>query len=89
MKYWHEMGRCIAVGQVSKLNNKADYIIWCTTEFLGVGAATVDIQGWNLVSEIIDSPIRWTGPIYGRKVQNHQFDEDSLRDLSSLLQEFS
>jgi hypothetical protein len=83
--YWDDMGRCIAVGQLGTLQKKANYIIWCTTNYSGDGVAVVEIQGWNFVSEIEDAPVRWTGPVQGRQVKNHQFDQGDLRRMDELI----
>lgn len=82
--YWETMGRCIAVGQLPTLLRKADCIVWCTTDYGGVGEAVVEICGWNLVDEIHNAPIMWTGPDAGRKVENHQFSLADLRKLEDL-----
>ena len=31
IEHWDEMGRCISVDQIGKLEKKADAIVWCTS----------------------------------------------------------
>jgi hypothetical protein len=84
IEHWAEMGRCIAIDQLGKLEKKADIIIWCTSPNILTPGINVEVVGWNKVSEVGKSPRRMTGPKNGRKVDNFQLDIKEIRDLSDL-----
>ena len=83
-RYWADMGRCVAVGQVPKLAKKADLIIWCVSAPQLRPGMTVEVRGWNSLADVEAAPRRMTGPPSGRKVDNYQLDESALRDLATL-----
>lgn len=79
LEYWIDMGRCIAVDQLSKLQKKCDCIMWCvSTEKMAPGMQ-VKINGWNYMSDVSTAPRRLTGPSNGRKVENYQIEIDEVR----------
>lgn len=84
-RYWDEMGRCIAFGQLPTLRKKADVIIWCQSESFVRPGMKVIVAGWSKTSEIELSPRRMTGPATGRKVDNYQLDVGSLRPINDLI----
>ena len=84
-RYWEEMGRCIAYGQVPTLREKADVIIWCHSESVVRPGMKVFAAGWSNTSEIELSPRRMTGPASGRKVDNYQLDVDAMRPIIDLI----
>lgn len=84
VRYWHEMGRCVAHGQFPKLRAKADAIIWCSSDtHLEIGMK-VNVLGWNVVTDVTDAPRRHTGPPGGRQVDNYQVELNAVRDLQAL-----
>ena len=86
IEHWDEMGRCISVDQIGKLEKKADAIVWCTSPEMLAPGICVEIVGWNKVSEVRQSPRRMTGPKNGRKVDNFLMDISDIRDFSDLKQ---
>lgn len=84
-RYWEEMGRCIAYGQLPTLRKKADVIIWCHSESSVGPGMKVYVAGWSKTSEIELSPRRMTGPASGRKVDNYQLDVESMRPINDLI----
>ena len=82
--YWEDMGRCIALSQLNALKAKADAIVWCRTPQLLAEAIEVVVAGWSSMKDIDLAPVRFTGPEFGRKVENYQLDEHSLRKISTL-----
>lgn len=84
-RYWDDLGRCIAVRQLPKLQKKADAVLWCVTpQKLSPGIA-VKIIGWNTIDDVAAAPQRSTGPTGRRQVDNHQVDLLSVRPLEELL----
>ena len=84
-QYWAEMGRCVAANQLPKLLAKADIIIWCVSDRQLCSGMTVEVRGWNSMSDVASAPRRLTGPATGRKVDNYQLDESAVRDIATLL----
>jgi hypothetical protein len=84
-RYWVEMGRCIAVGQLPTLRIKADVIVWCHSESLLRPCMNIVVVGWSNASEIDLAPRRMTGPASGRQVDNYQLDVSSLHPISELV----
>lgn len=85
VRYWTEMGRCIAAGQVSRLRNKAEAVIWCTSDSRLAPQMNVTVVGWNTMEDIADAPRRLTGPANGRQVDNFQVEMTAVRNLEALL----
>lgn len=85
IKYWVEMGRCVAIGQLDKLRAKADGILWCISPSELGPEIELELVGWNTISEIEQAPQRITGPPGGRQVHNYQIDTDKIKSLSDLL----
>ncbi len=83
-KYWPELGRCVAVNQLAKLQAKSDLIIWCITPEELRSGIRVQLVGWNSLEDIANAPRRLTGPPRGRKVDNFQVDSDCVRNLAEL-----
>ena len=79
LEYWPEMGRCIAVDQLSKLQKKSDCIMWCASTAKMAPGMQVKINGWNFMADVSAAPRRWTGPANGRKVYNYQIENDKVR----------
>ena len=86
IEHWNEMGRCISVDQIGKLEKKADIIIWCISPNILAAGISVSVAGWNKVSEVRQAPRRLTGPQNGRKVENFQFEVSGIRDIADLQQ---
>ena len=86
IEHWNEMGRCISVDQIGKLEKKADIIIWCISPNILASGISVGVAGWNKVSEVRQAPRRLTGPKNGRKVENFQFEVGAIRDIADLQQ---
>jgi hypothetical protein len=86
VEHWNEMGRCISVDQIGKLEKKADIIIWCISPNILAAGISVSVAGWNKVSEVRQAPRRLTGPQNGRKVENFQFEVSGIRDIADLQQ---
>lgn len=84
VEHWNEMGRCISVDQIGKLERKADIIIWCISPNILTPGISVSVAGWNQVSEVRQAPRRLTGPQNGRKVENFQFEIGEIRDIKDL-----
>lgn len=82
-KWWPELGRCVAVGQLASLEAKADVVVWCHMDDDADGIVT--LAGWSHVSGIAAAPVRMTGPKGRRQVQNHQLDDDDLKSMDELL----
>jgi len=83
-RYWADMGRCVAVGQVPKLVKKADLIIWCVSDPQLRPGMTVEVRGWNSLIDVEAACRRMTGPPAGRKVDNYQLDKSGIRDVATL-----
>lgn len=83
-KYWSNLGRCIAAGQLPRLVAKADVIVWCVSEIPTVSACQIEIVGWTRTDEIHLSPRRLTGPAGRRQVDNFQIDEAEIRPIDML-----
>ncbi len=84
-RYWTEMGRCVAVGQLPKLQNKADGVIWCVSPAVLEPGVTVEVVGWNTLDEVANAPRLLTGPVGRRQVENFQVGLDAVRPLDDLL----
>jgi hypothetical protein len=84
---WDQWGRCIAVPQLPKLRAKADCVLWCTSPKVLVAGIRVMLVGWNTVDDIAAAPRRWTGPAWGRQVDNYQLDSQTIRPMAALLKE--
>lgn len=84
-RFWGDMGRCVAVGQLPKLKRKADIVVWCETESRLSAGMSVWINGWNSIADIESAPVRLTGPAMGRKVENHQVALESVRAPGALV----
>ena len=84
-RYWHEMGRCVAVAQLATLKSKADAVLWCVTpQTLGPGIAVV-IVGWNTLDDVATAQRCWTGPAGKRQVYNYQVELSAVRPLDELV----
>lgn len=92
-EFWDEMGRCVACNQLPKLRVKADAIVWCVANLPNVKTPAearkyrtleVEIVGYSTIEDVGSAPVRFTGPAWGRKVQNHQLDNDSIRQITEL-----
>ncbi len=88
VKYWTELGRCIAVNQYPDLKKKADLILWCTVDvdkmeplIKSPSTVPVMIMGWSKVEEIGNAPVKDTGTGAMRKVKNYQLDEADLHSM--------
>jgi|GEM_PF-1375629 len=92
VKYWPELGRCIAVDQYPVLKKKADVIIWCVIDLNHIEtllnnpeAVSVSLIGWSKIEEVMSAPIKDTGIGAMRKVKNYQLDETSLHAMSAFI----
>ncbi|MCZ2127775.1 MAG: hypothetical protein LC099_08405 [Anaerolineales bacterium] len=87
--YWRELGRCVAVNQLSGLKKKADAIVWCVAEIQEIPQTPAPIQlrlcGWSTLADVERAPVQLTGIDKMRKVENHQLPEESLREMASFL----
>ncbi len=79
-EFWGTLGRCVAVGQLKKIREEVDIILWGTTD-----EHTVILRGWSTVDDVAVWPVRMTGPAQGRKVENLQGEEENLRPMNALL----
>jgi len=86
IEHWNEMGRCMSVDQIGKLEKKADIIVWCISPNTLASGISVSVAGWNKVSEVRQAPRRLTGPKNGRKVENFQFEVSEMRDIADVQQ---
>ena len=80
-QWWEAWGRCVAVGQLPALANKADFILWTTAD--AASTPTVVLQGWSTVGDVRQAPVLWTGP-EGKQVRNHQLAPSALRPVGQL-----
>ena len=88
-RYWVGMGRCVAVGQLPKLERKADLVVWCQTHHdLRVGMR-VAVMGWNSLADVRSAPRLFTGPKTGRQVDNHQVPLSEIRGLDILARSYA
>jgi hypothetical protein len=87
--YWKELGRCIAVDQLSDLKKKSDVIIWCLTNIQEVpktpAITKLFLYGWSTMTDVENAPIRLTGMENMRKVKNFQLPEKGLREMNTFL----
>ncbi|MCC7118077.1 MAG: hypothetical protein IT310_06085 [Anaerolineales bacterium] len=85
--YWKELGRCIAVDQLSDLKKKADVIIWCLTDLhdlpQNLAPVSIALCGWSSIHDAQNAPVKLTGLENMRKVENHQLAEADLREMAS------
>lgn len=80
-RFWNDLGRCVAVGQVDAVSKKAGVVLWATVtpsistvdEWRSITEVIVELKGYSTMNDIREAPIRMTGPI-GRQVQNRQVD---------------
>lgn len=84
-RYWAEMGRCVAVGQIDSLRQKADAIVWCISPPVLEAGMKIDIVGWNTIDDVSRARRLMTGPKGRRQVYNHQVDQSALRSCAGLL----
>jgi len=84
-RYWEDLGRCVAVGQLEKLRDKADVVVWCQTHHELVAGMRVAVMGWNSVEEVASAPRLFTGPKSGRQVENYQVPVEDVWDLPLLI----
>jgi len=91
---WKDLGRCIHVGQIRKIEQSADAIVWCTVPLPYLRSAVdlanhqtlrVDLVGFSLPSDVRHAPISLTGRPNTRQVKNYQVRQSDLRDASDLL----
>lgn len=91
---WKDLGRCIQVGQIMKIEQTADAIVWCTVPLLSLRSAAdlahreeliVDVVGLSLVRDVLASPVKTTGRPGARQVENYQVREEDLRAPELLL----
>lgn len=85
VRYWAEMGRCVAHGQFPKIRMKADGIIWCSSDTHLEPGMSVYVLGWNNMTDVLNAPRRHTGPPGGRQIDNYQVDLCAVRDLRLLV----
>lgn len=89
VNYWKELGRCIAVDQVSDLKKKSDVIIWCLTNIQEIPktptSIKMSINGWSTITDVENAPIKLTGLENMRKVKNYQLPEKGLREMNTFL----
>jgi hypothetical protein len=83
-RFWPDLGRCIAAGQLPRLVAKADIVIWCVSETPSDSGCQIEIVGWTPTDEIHLSPRRMTGPSGGRQVDNFQIDEVDIKRIETL-----
>jgi len=83
-RYWEGMGRCVAVGQLPKLERKADLVVWCQTHHELRAGMRVAVMGWNSVTDVRSAPRLFTGPKTGRKVDNFQIPIGEIRPVETL-----
>ena len=50
-QWWPAWGRCVAVGQLAALAQKADFVLWATAE-VDRDSAAVDLQGWSSIEDV-------------------------------------
>jgi hypothetical protein len=91
---WKDLGRCIQVGQIGKIEQAADAIVWCTVPLPYLRSAAdlanhqtliVDLVGFSLPSDVKNAPISLTGRPNTRQVENYQVPQADLRSASGLL----
>jgi hypothetical protein len=91
---WLDLGRCIQVGQIAKITESADAIVWCTVplpylnsanDLSGYSTLDVEFVGFSLPSDITKAPIRLTGRPNRRQVENYQVSQSDLRNPLGLL----
>lgn len=67
---WADLGRCIHTGQIAKIQNTADAIVWCTVPLPYLRSAddlanheslVVEVVGFSLPSDVLIAPIKLTG----------------------------
>lgn len=89
INYWKELGRCIAVDQVSNLKKKSDVIIWCLTNIQETPKTPTSIKmyinGWSTITDVENAPTKLTGLENMRKVKNYQLPEKDLREMNTFL----
>ena len=86
LKYWSELGRCVAVEQLPIIRDKADLIVWVVVSGNGALAPTVSLKGWSTIAEVQATAPRMTGWKGMRLVNNHQVEERDLHPPAELLQ---
>ena len=84
-RWWKDLGRCIAVSQLPKLQKKVDLVIWCVSPTNLQSGALVRLVGWSTVEDVAAAPKKYTGPKNRRQVHNYQLDQENLREMTSLL----
>jgi hypothetical protein len=91
---WKDLGRCIQVGQIGKIEQAADAIVWCTVplpylrsagDLVNYQTLIVDLVGFSLPSDVKKAPICLTGRPNTRQVENYQVPQTELRNASGLL----
>jgi hypothetical protein len=91
---WKDLGRCIQVGQIRKIEQAADAIVWCTvplpylrsaSDLVNYQTLIVDLVGFSLPSDVKKAPICLTGRPNTRQVENYQVPQTELRNASGLL----
>jgi hypothetical protein len=93
--HWEGLGRCMSVKQTKGLTRKADAVIWCSvplpnlngpSDLDGYQALDVTFLGYSLPIDIISAPVRWTGELGMRKIENHQVDQELIRPIREILE---
>lgn len=84
-RYWGDLGRCLAVGQIESLAMKADAVVWLTLREVGDGTVVVTLRGWSSIDDIRNAPRRMTGRPGMRQVDNYQLEEERLRLMNDLM----
>lgn len=85
VQHWNDLGRCVAVDQLEKLNAKSEGVVWCHSPTVLAPGVSVEIVGWSTIADIRAAPVKWTGPSGGRQVNNHQVEAPSVRSTDSLI----
>lgn len=84
-QYWIDLGRCLAVGQIESLAEKAEAVFWLTLREAGDGTVVVTLRGWSTIDDIRSAPRRRTGRPTMRQVYNYQLEEGQLRPMDDLV----
>lgn len=83
--FWAEYGRCVAASQLKTVEGKADRIVWLVADVPqytdGLRRLTVEVAGWNFVTDITELEPRLTGLTGKRQVLNYQLRPDELRRM--------
>lgn len=93
-EHWDELGRCVQVGQLPKIERVADAVVWYVVDLPKLRSASdlndtetlvVEVVGFSLPSDVREAPVVPTRFKNGREVTNHQVAVDQLRAPNLLL----